>query len=430
MPYDVFISYPHQNKTVADAACAKIEAAGIGCWIAPRDISPSAEWAASIIEAIDNCRVMVLVFSSYANQSRQVRREVQQAFDNEKPVIPFRIENIPPERALRFYMGSVHWLDALTPPVEQHLEKLVDSVAALVRAPASAQELESRQPQDAGARRQREGSGAPRRPAFRVDDEGRRDVNQEAGPAPRADRGVSQFHETLGPKEAHREARRLRPRWPATPRAALIGLLGIAASIGAVGVSLHPASHVPPAVPQMPSLTRSTQKEPRLPNAITQCESDQCTRGGGGAIWLFEGKRGQAMWHYGAIADLTVESFDGHTIVVSRSDPLGSYSSNYAPPGVNFIATYTGTISGNRIDGTVTWMKSTHGVWYAAIPKMLCDSVTECPLSADQVLALGQNAARAGLYCAARLAFSVAARLGNDTARGLAGGLTKLGDCS
>jgi hypothetical protein len=132
MAHDVFISYPHQNKTVADAACAKLEAAGIRCWIAPRDIAPSAEWAASIVEGIDLCRVMVLIFSTHANGSKQIHREVQHAFDSEKPVVPFRLENVLPSGTMRYYMSAVHWLDALTPPLDQHLERLVESVRALV----------------------------------------------------------------------------------------------------------------------------------------------------------------------------------------------------------------------------------------------------------------------------------------------------------
>jgi Sulfatase-modifying factor enzyme 1 len=70
--------------------------------------------------------------SAHANRSKQVHREVQQAFDGEKPVVPFRIENVNPEKSLRYYMGPVHWLDALTPPLEQHLQKLTASVRALV----------------------------------------------------------------------------------------------------------------------------------------------------------------------------------------------------------------------------------------------------------------------------------------------------------
>jgi formylglycine-generating enzyme required for sulfatase activity len=140
MAHDVFISYPHQDKAIADAACAKLEAEGIRCWVAPRDISPSADWAASIVSAIDSCRVMVLIFSAYANQSKQVHREVQRAFDGEKPVVPFRIENVPPEKSLAYYMGPVHWLDALTPPLDQHLQRLAASVQRLVWAPTPEQD--------------------------------------------------------------------------------------------------------------------------------------------------------------------------------------------------------------------------------------------------------------------------------------------------
>lgn len=135
--FDVFISYPHQNKVTADAACAKLEAAGIRCWIAPRDVPPGTEWAAAIVDAIDRCRAVVLIFSSSANGSKQIRREVQQAFDAEKPVVPFRIEDVTPEKALRYYLGSVHWLDALTPPLEEHLRRLVSSVNGFVRPLAS-----------------------------------------------------------------------------------------------------------------------------------------------------------------------------------------------------------------------------------------------------------------------------------------------------
>jgi hypothetical protein len=124
----VFISYPHQDKATADAACAALEAAKIRCWIAPRDVPPGSEWAEAIVTAIDDCRAMVLIFSSSTNRSRQIHREVQRAFDREKPVVPFRIENVTPEKGLAYYMGPVHWLDALTPPLEQHLHQLVASM--------------------------------------------------------------------------------------------------------------------------------------------------------------------------------------------------------------------------------------------------------------------------------------------------------------
>src|SRR5947209_577717 len=116
MSFDVFISYPHQDKTIADAACAALEAQDIRCWIAPRDIAPGADWAGSIVEAIDNCRAMVLIFSAHSNGSKQVYREVQQAFDGDKPVVPFRIENVTPAPTLLFVVEGrkgFHFLEGL-----------------------------------------------------------------------------------------------------------------------------------------------------------------------------------------------------------------------------------------------------------------------------------------------------------------------------
>ena len=138
----MFISHSTRDKTAADAACAALEAAGIRCWIAPRDITPGAEWGEAIIEAINQCRVMVLIFSTNANESSQIRREVERAVSKGTPIIPLRIEDIAPARSLEYFIGNVHWLDAMTPPLEAHLRRLVESVKALLKiAPVPAPAL-------------------------------------------------------------------------------------------------------------------------------------------------------------------------------------------------------------------------------------------------------------------------------------------------
>ena len=133
MAFDAFISYSHVDKATADAACSALEAAGIRCWIAPRDIVPGREWGAAIVEAIDHCRVMVLIFSSSANESRQIYREVERAISNGVPVVPMRIEDVRPTESLAYFMNAVHWLDALTPPIESHLQRLAEAVKALLK---------------------------------------------------------------------------------------------------------------------------------------------------------------------------------------------------------------------------------------------------------------------------------------------------------
>jgi hypothetical protein len=132
MAHDIFLSHSRHDKLTADAVCNRLESAGIRCWLAPRNVDPGADWTESILQAIRSCRVMVLVFSDHANESRHVRIEVAHAFKHELIIIPFRIYAAPPKGNLEYYLDGVHWLDALTLPLEQHLEALTVRLKALM----------------------------------------------------------------------------------------------------------------------------------------------------------------------------------------------------------------------------------------------------------------------------------------------------------
>jgi hypothetical protein len=79
MPYDAFLSYSSQDKTIANAMCHYLEQRGLRCWIAPRDVRPGEDYAAEIIDAIMASRALVVVFSANANASKHVKSEVERA---------------------------------------------------------------------------------------------------------------------------------------------------------------------------------------------------------------------------------------------------------------------------------------------------------------------------------------------------------------
>ena len=135
MPHDVIISYATIDKPIADAVCAKLEERGIRCWIAPRDILAGMDYAEAIISAIDSAKLMVLIFSSHANASKHVMREAERAVHDGYPIIPVRIEDVQPNPSLQYYISAQHWLDALTPPLEQHILKLAETVSVLLGKP-------------------------------------------------------------------------------------------------------------------------------------------------------------------------------------------------------------------------------------------------------------------------------------------------------
>jgi len=136
MAHDVFVSHSSKDKPTADAVCAVLESQGIRCWVAPRDIIPGREWGASIVEAIKGAKVMVLIFSAHANSSPQINKEVERAINKGVPVIPMRIEDIVPTESLEYFLSSNHWLDAFSPPLEKHLQRLAQNVRQFIGGPA------------------------------------------------------------------------------------------------------------------------------------------------------------------------------------------------------------------------------------------------------------------------------------------------------
>jgi hypothetical protein len=132
MARDVFISHSAQDKKVAETICAALEDSGIPCWVAPRDVRPGRSFPGEITRAIEQSKVMLLIFSQHSNNSEQVLREVQLAVDCHVPIIRLRIEDIPLSDDLRYYLSTPHWLDALTHPLSKHIPPVATAIRELL----------------------------------------------------------------------------------------------------------------------------------------------------------------------------------------------------------------------------------------------------------------------------------------------------------
>jgi formylglycine-generating enzyme required for sulfatase activity len=184
MSHDVFISYAAKDKSVADAVCKALEEGGVSCWYAPRNVPYAVDYEEAIIDAISESKLMLLVLSEHANSSTHVKREVQNACREEPqiPVLPFQIADVTLSKSFRYYLGSVQWLVASTPPLEAHLRKLVNYVQQRLPQPEQAeivkkdeeearreaverqhQEEEEKRRQEAEAQRRKEEEGKPAR---------------------------------------------------------------------------------------------------------------------------------------------------------------------------------------------------------------------------------------------------------------------------
>ncbi len=110
--HEVFISHSSKDRSHAERLVAGLEAHGLRCWVAPRDIPRGANWAAEIAKAIEATPAFVLVFTSHSNESDDVGREVGLAISSQSHVIPVRFEDVEFSHGLKYHLASTQWEDA------------------------------------------------------------------------------------------------------------------------------------------------------------------------------------------------------------------------------------------------------------------------------------------------------------------------------
>lgn len=125
----VFISYASPDQERAFEICDHLESLGHRCWIAPRNIRAGHDYGEEIIRGIEQARCFVLVLSSAANKSIYVKREVERAVAKAKNVFPMRIEDVSPSPALELHLASLHYLDASSGALRDHVNTLARNLA-------------------------------------------------------------------------------------------------------------------------------------------------------------------------------------------------------------------------------------------------------------------------------------------------------------
>jgi hypothetical protein len=108
----VFISHSTNDDKIAKELCDYLEKNSLKCWIAPRNNSTGKLYGASIIEGINNSRIMIVILSKYSNHSDSVINEVERAHDKKRDIITFKIDKTVISSELEFFLSSRQWLDA------------------------------------------------------------------------------------------------------------------------------------------------------------------------------------------------------------------------------------------------------------------------------------------------------------------------------
>lgn len=130
MKYKIYISHSPKDDGIASDICRALEEGGVRCLRSQSGDSQGAERA--IAKVIDYSDAVVVILSSAVNGSGQVKSEVEYAAKEDKEIVPFRIDTALLPKYLEFYLGTTHWLDASTPPIENHIAQLVYTLRYLL----------------------------------------------------------------------------------------------------------------------------------------------------------------------------------------------------------------------------------------------------------------------------------------------------------
>lgn len=130
MDHLVFISYNTKDTAIAEAIRHYLEEAGIRCWFAPKSIEHS-DWADAIMDGLHKADIFVVIISKNSIASAEVFKEVTEATRTCEYILPFKIDEEMLSPRLQYHLGPCHWLDAITPPMEQRILELRDRILHL-----------------------------------------------------------------------------------------------------------------------------------------------------------------------------------------------------------------------------------------------------------------------------------------------------------
>lgn len=144
MDIDVFISYHTKtSRNIAEAICNELEANKIKCWYAPRNVE--SHYASDIVKAIRSCKIFLVILNQEASNSQDVLNEINEAYERlrakeEIYILPFHISEDEISMDASYYLRRLHWIDAITPPIEKRIEELRDRVCFLLNKETATRE--------------------------------------------------------------------------------------------------------------------------------------------------------------------------------------------------------------------------------------------------------------------------------------------------
>ncbi|MBL59053.1 MAG: hypothetical protein CMO75_05215 [Verrucomicrobiales bacterium] len=129
MSTEVFVSYSSQDYERVMPLVDRLRLAGVAVWVDEGNIDAATLWSESIVEAIAECRVLIMMVSSHSTDSHNVVKEVMIASEGKKTILPIYLEPAEIPAKLKYQLTGIQHLEWFDGGNDEVFETLKDGLA-------------------------------------------------------------------------------------------------------------------------------------------------------------------------------------------------------------------------------------------------------------------------------------------------------------
>ncbi|MBN1554368.1 MAG: toll/interleukin-1 receptor domain-containing protein [Phycisphaerae bacterium] len=120
---DVFFCYHQDDARAAEHWAEQLKAAGISVWLDPRN-EEGTVWTREIVQAIEECSVMIVLLSRGSVHSHNVVKEVSLASERGKSILPVKLEPVEIPSTMQYQLGGLTAVELFEAPGAPKIERV------------------------------------------------------------------------------------------------------------------------------------------------------------------------------------------------------------------------------------------------------------------------------------------------------------------
>lgn len=132
----IFLSYASTDRERALAVADALEAAGVRVWIDRRGIAGGTVWIEEIARVVRASPILLVLCSAASVVSRNVRQELQLAWDQDKPILPLLLEPVTFPDGVSYVLHGRQWIDLSNREPAEWIVEVRGAIAGMGVIPA------------------------------------------------------------------------------------------------------------------------------------------------------------------------------------------------------------------------------------------------------------------------------------------------------